>query len=136
VKTVVGWLIVVGHLSIAAAVLFARDDVFDFSQKIGVLLVLGPVFSVYFVSVVRRFIVDAQQRRIGEKVNANFVGICLLLPSVQLLFVHYLIYYYPSTISGDIDSLQRWISGMEVFLGGTVGLVVDDLFPRQTDVKG
>jgi hypothetical protein len=52
VKAIVGWIIVLGHVSIGAVVLFAKDDVFTPNQKISVLLVLAPVFSIYFVAVV------------------------------------------------------------------------------------
>lgn len=134
-KSIVGWLIIFGHLSIGAAVLFARDDVFDFSQKISIILVLSPVFSVYFISVVRSFIEHAETVALGKKVNLNFVGVAVLLPAIQLFGVHYLVYSYPSSFAVDTASLQRWISGMEVFLGGTVGLLVDDLFPKKANAE-
>ena len=130
VKSIVGWIIVLGHLSLGAVVFLAKDDVFTPDQKTSVLLVLAPVFSIYFVSVVRGFIASGADVSDGPYVNWNFVGITILLPAVQLIAVMYLILKYPSGIAADTDTLQRWLSGLEVFLGGSVGLVVENLFPK------
>ncbi|RWE16027.1 MAG: hypothetical protein E5V92_17930 [Mesorhizobium sp.] len=113
-------------------ILIAKDSVFNQSQKISILLILGPVFSIYFVSVVRGFIETQADLSAGSAVNYNFVAIAIFLPVVQLAAVFYLLYSYPGSIAADTDGLQRWISALEVFLGGTVGLVVDNLFPKKT----
>jgi hypothetical protein len=130
VKSIVGWIIVLGHLSIGAVVLLAKDNVFNPSQKSAVLLVLAPVFSIYFVAVVRSFIAGRENSGPGTAVNYNYVAIVVLLPIVQLAAAHYLVISYPGAIATDTQALQQWLSALEVFLGGTVGLIVENLFPK------
>jgi hypothetical protein len=130
IKSIVGWIIVLGHFLVGFVVLIGKDAVLDADQKISVLLVLAPVFSIYFVSVVRGFIASAEDMTSGPIVNLNFAAIALLLPLAQFFAVLYLTISYPSSIVPNIDDLQKWLSALEVFLGGTVGLVVDNLFPK------
>ncbi len=133
VKSIVGWIIIIGHLSVAIMILIFKDNVFSGDQKLSILLIISPVFSIYFVAVVRSFLSTAYETGPGRKVNANFATICILLPLVQISFVHYIILTYPDVIAGDVDSLQRWLAGLEIFLGGSLGLIADDLFPKAAD---
>jgi hypothetical protein len=95
-----------------------------------VILTLSPVTAVYFVAVVKSFIVSQHIFDPGPPVNLNFVGVAILVPVALVGFISYLILRYPGSIAGDVNSLQTWTAASEVALGGAVGLIIDDLFPK------
>jgi hypothetical protein len=127
-KSIVAWIIILGHLGLIVTLL--TNEILSVDQKIKVLLALAPIATAYFVAVVKNIIGAQKVFAPGPMVNVNFVAISILLPSIFILFIFYLIKGYPTQLADDSDLLQRWIAGLEVGLGGTVGLVVDDLFPR------
>ena len=127
-KTIVGWVIVCGHLIILAALILQRDLSSD--QKTKILLTLSPIATTYLVSVVKSFISNSAPVVNLTPVNMNYVLITIILPVVLLLFIFYFIAAYPTSLADSSDALQKWVASVEVALGGTVGLVVDDLFPR------
>ena len=129
-KSIVGWLIVVGHFALVVCVLTQGEMSPD--QRVKIMLTLGPIATAYFVSVVKNFIANPGPVQGTSPVNANFFSICLMLPAAFMGFIAYLIIQYPSSIADNSDSLQQWIAAIEIALGGTVGLVVDDLFPRKS----
>jgi hypothetical protein len=131
VKTTVGWTIIVGHFTLGGMVLL--NSLFTTDQRIAILLVLAPVFTAYFVSVVRSFVENILPVPSGPRVSWNYALICIIIPLAQFSTAFYLLLSYPSDISSDAQNLQKWLSGTEVFLGGTLGLVVDNLFPKRQD---
>jgi hypothetical protein len=129
-RTIVGWLMIVGHLGLIVLILLHLDKYLDAKQKMQVILTLSPVTAAYFVSVVKSFVVDQEIFEPGRPVNLNFVGVAIVLPGCLIGFLYYLVLRYPDTIASDVNSLQTWTAAAEVALGGTVGFVVDDLFPK------
>jgi hypothetical protein len=131
VKTATGWIILLGHLFIIVLILLYLDKYLDSKQKMQVILTLSPVTAAYFVSVVRGFITSQLDFGPGILVNWNYVGISVIIPLALISFIVYLIVRYPSSIAGDVSTLQTWTAAAEVALGGSVGLIVDDLFPKK-----
>jgi hypothetical protein len=132
VKSLAGWIIILGHVGLIALILFYLDAFLDAKQKMQVILTLSPVTAAYFVSVVKGFVAEQGILDAGPAVNLNFVGISILVPLCLIGFLAYLILRYPSSIAGDVNSLQTWTAAAEVALGGAVGIVVDDLFPKKS----
>jgi hypothetical protein len=118
VKTLTGWIILLGHLGIIVLILLYLDRYLDAKQKMQVILTLSPVTAAYFVSVVRGFISGQLDFGPGDLVNFNFVGIAILIPSALILFIVYLILRYPSSIAGTSllcrlgPRLPRWLLGV------------------------
>lgn len=131
VKTLAGWIIICGHIGLILLILFYLDDYLNAAQKLQVVLTLSPVTAAYFVSVIRTFVAEQANLEPGLPVSVNFVAVSVLLPSCLVGFLAYLILKYPSSIAGDVNSLQTWTAAAEVALGGAVGLVVDNLFPKR-----
>jgi hypothetical protein len=129
VKTVTGWIIILGHLGLAVTAVIVLGPYLNGSQLVDVLLVLSPITLAYFTAVVTGFIRGKFDKGPGRAVNYNFAGVAILIPIVLTLFVAYVLLSYPNGIASDVSTLQRWIAGVEAVLGTTVGLVVNDLFP-------
>lgn len=136
IKTIAGWIIIIGHLGLAVLALIVLNPYLEGAQIVDVLLVLSPITLAYFTSVVTNFVANPAVQGPGEPVNRNFAAVVILLPSFLVLFLAYLILRYPSDMAGDVSTLQRWIAGIEALLGTTVGLVVTELFPRQARAGG
>lgn len=132
-RTLVGWIMIIGHFLVIFLLVF--QDSMSYEQKIKILLTLGPIATAYFVSVVKSFILNSEPVTNTTKVNMNYFSIAILLPTVFMVFIIYLVISYPSALIGNSDSLQQWIASIEIALGGTVGFLVDDLFPKGKEVK-
>jgi cytochrome bd-type quinol oxidase subunit 2 len=130
-SSITGWLIILGHFGLIALILLYLDSYLNASQKMQVILSLCPVTAIYLIAVVRSFLAKQRQFDQGEPVNGNMVGISILFPAAIISFLAYLILRYPSSIAGDVSSLQTWTAASEVAFAGTVGLIVEDLFPSQ-----
>jgi hypothetical protein len=128
-SSITGWLIIVGHFGLIGLILFYLDAYLNGPQKMQVILTLCPVTAVYLVAVVKSFLAGQRRFDKGDPVNANMVGISILFPLALLSFLAYLILRYPSSIAGDLNALQTWVAASEVAFAGTVGLIIDDLFP-------
>lgn len=131
-KTIVGWLIVIGHLIVFSYIIIGKDASWNLDRKITAILTLAPVFAAYFVSVVQSFISDQSNFDPGQNINANFIGVSILLPLVLFAVVGYTLYSFPSQEFDKPEQLQRWLSAIEIGFGGTVGLIIEDLFPRKS----
>jgi hypothetical protein len=94
------------------------------------LLASGAKTAVYLVAVVKSFLARQRQFDQGHRVNGNMIGISILFPVTLFSFLAYLILRYPSSIAGDVNSLQTWTAASEVAFAGTVGLIIEDLFPN------
>ena len=130
VKTVVGWSIVLGHIGILVYIFVGKSDTWDLDRKMAAALTVAPVFAAYFVAVVKNFVGTAEEAGRGPKVNYNYAVISFFVPACLLIGVAYVIYIFPSDDFADPQRLQQVLAGLEVCLGGVVGLVVDNLFPR------
>lgn len=130
VKSVVGWAILVGHATILAYVFLGKSDVWTFNQQWTVALTVAPVTAVYFSAVVKNFIQQGSAKELGGEVNLNYAGVSIVIPVSLFCLVLYVIQAYPSQQLDDVDTLQKVVAGAETMLGGVVGYVVDNLFPR------
>jgi hypothetical protein len=129
VRTLVGWIIILGHLGLIGIVLIALPSVLDRSKIVTLLLTLGPVATAYFAAVVKTFIRSGKSFASGRPVNMNYAVVAILIPTLFLVALGWMILSYPSDLAGDVESLQQWIAGLETALGGTVGFIVAEIFP-------
>jgi hypothetical protein len=130
-SSITGWLIILGHFGLIMLILIYLDSYLNASQKMQVILSLCPVTAVYLVAVVRSFLARQRQFDQSYRVNGNMIGISILFPIALISFLAYLILRYPGSIAGDVSSLQTWTAASEVAFAGTVGLIIEDLFPNQ-----
>lgn len=128
-SSIAGWLIIGGHFGLIALVLLFLDRYLNANQKMQVILTLSPVTAAYLVAVVRSFVRGQARFNKGPLVNGNMIGISILFPALLISFLAYLILRYPSSLAGDVSSLQTWTAASEVAFAGTVGMIVEDLFP-------
>jgi predicted benzoate:H+ symporter BenE len=135
VRTLVGWIIILGHLALIGIVLIVLPGKLEQAQIATVLLTLGPVATAYFAAVVKTFIRTGKSFAAGRPVNMNYAVVAILIPSVFLVALASMIFAYPSNLAGDVQSLQQWIAGLETALGGTVGFIVAEIFPDTKDVE-
>jgi len=129
VKTIVGWTIVIGHLGILIYIFLGKSGTWDIDRKMSAALTIAPVFTAYFVAVVKNFIARGEEFGPGPMVNFNYAAISFIVPICLLAGVIYVIYTFPSEQFSEPERLQQVLAGLEVCLGGVVGLVVDNLFP-------
>jgi hypothetical protein len=130
VKTIVGWTIVLGHIGILVYVFLGKSDTWDVDRKMSAALTVAPVFTAYFVAVVKNFIAKGEESGPGPMVNYNYAAISFFVPACLLAGVAYVVYAFPSEQFSEPERLQQVLAGLEVCLGGVVGFVVDNLFPR------
>lgn len=129
-KSVVGWLVIIGHLLVFLFIVIGKDSEWNLDRKINAILTLAPVFTAYVVSVVQSFIGEQCTFDRGPVVNINFIAVSILFPVTLFAIIGYTLYSFPSQEFDRPEQLQRWLSAIEVGFGGTVGLIVEDLFPR------
>jgi len=130
VKTIVGWTIVLGHIGIIVYIFLGKSGTWDVERKMSAALTVAPVFTAYFVSVVKNFIAKGEELGPGPVVNYNYAAISFFLPACLLGGLVYVVYSFPSEQFSEPERLQQILAGFEVCLGGVVGYVVDNLFPR------
>src|ERR1700752_1340298 len=123
VRTLVGWIIILGHLGLIGIVLVVLPSVLDRPKIVTLLLTLGPVATAYFAAVVKTFIRSGKSFAAGRPVNMNYAVVGTLIPTLFLGALGWMILSYPSDLAGDVESLQQWIAGLETALGGTVGFI-------------
>jgi hypothetical protein len=129
VRTLVGWIIIVGHLGLIGIVLIALPPILDPPKIVTLLLTLAPVATVYFAAVVKTFIRSGKSFAAGRRVNMNYAVVAVLIPTLFLAALAWMILSHPSNLAGDAESLQQWIAGLETALGGTIGFIVAEIFP-------
>lgn len=131
VKAIVGWIIILGHMLIIAYIFVGRPEYLDMSTRTATALTVAPVTAVYFTNVVKSFLGSATQTDPGDRVNWSYTAISVLIPTSLMVSIVYIISIYPREQFTTPQQLQATLSGLEVCLGGTVGLVVDSLFPKR-----
>ena len=134
VKTTVGWTIIAGHLGIILYIFAGKTDTWDINRQISAALTVAPVFTAYFVAVVKSFVDSGSDHGPGRMVNWNYAIISFLLPVCLMAGVVYVVYVFPTEQFSKPESLQQVLAGLEVLLGGVVGYVVDNLFPRPEQI--
>jgi hypothetical protein len=127
-KTLGGWVVILGHLIILSWISLIGN--ISPEQRRTIALTLTPVLTVYFVALVKWFSSDSDPIESRTSAPFNVLLTSVLLPTILMSFAFYLIVSYPSSVAVSSDDLQQWIAGIEVALGLTVGLVVNDLIPR------
>jgi hypothetical protein len=128
VKSLTGWMIITGHVVIIAYIFVGRSDVLDMATRTAAALTVAPITAVYFTNVVKSFVAGASDIDGGERVNWNYAGVSFLIPLLLMVGIIYVLSIYPKEQFTKPEQLQAMLSGLEVCLGGTVGLVVDSLF--------
>jgi hypothetical protein len=128
-RYIVGAIIVGGHIGLLIVVLTYLSKLLEPDQQTKVLLSLGPVASTYFVAVVKTAIRERHNFSPSLHVSIEFSAIAIALSLVFVGGLYYFCLGFPNAIAQDTDSLSKWILGVEVALGGSLGLVVDVLFP-------
>src|SRR5262249_19083964 len=129
IRSIVGWIIIIGHLMTVGLAVILLTGKLDEAQLRSILLTLGPVATAYFAAVVTSFLCRRAEFESGPRVNLNFAAIAVILPTLFVAATMSLVATYPSTLAGNIESLQQWIAGIEIALGGTVGFLIAQLFP-------
>lgn len=130
VKTTVGWTIIVGHLGILLYIFFGKTATWDIGRQMSAALTVAPVFTAYFVAVVKSFVDSGTDHGPGVMVNWNYAIVSFVIPAFLMVGVLYVVYVFPTEQFSKPESLQQVLAGLEVLLGGVVGYVVDNLFPR------
>jgi hypothetical protein len=130
VKTIVGWTIIGGHIGIIIYIFFGKADTWDIHRQMSSALTVAPVFTAYFVAVIKNFVDTSEEFGPGRMVNWNYAAVSFLIPVCLMGGVFYVVYVFPTEQFSKPESLQQVLAGLEVLLGGVVGYVVDSLFPR------
>ena len=92
VRTLVGWIIILGHLGLIGIVLIALPSVLDRSKIVTLLLTLGPVATAYFAAVVKTFIRSGKSFAAGRPVNMNYAVVAILIPTLFLVALGWMIF--------------------------------------------
>lgn len=129
VKSWVGWIIIIGHFALGILAFFTLRRYMSIDEVVDVLLVMSPITLAYVFSVVRHFLGSPFDKSRGRRVNANFIGIALLVPLTLIFFIGAFFMFYGGEFVSSVSQLQRWVAGVEAMLGATVGMVVAELFP-------
>jgi hypothetical protein len=80
VKTVVGWTIIAGHLGIILYIFFGKTDTWDINRQMSAALTVAPVFTAYFVAVVKSFVDSGEESGPGRLVNWNYATVSFVIP--------------------------------------------------------
>jgi hypothetical protein len=136
IKSWVGWIIIIGHL-LLAVIAFARLRAYlTVDEIVGVLGVMSPITLAYMMAVVRHWMGTPFDRSLGKRVNKNFAGVVVLLPTVLIVAIGAFFFLYGGDVIANPSQLQRWVTGVEALLGSVVGFIVADLFPtKQTEAE-
>jgi len=129
VRTLVGWIIIVGHLFLVGIVIFWTSTALKPGERITILLTLGPVATAYFAAVVKSFMSTRLQFSKGRRVNLNYSIVAVLIPGIFMISLAWMLISFPDGIITDSEVLQQWIAGLETALGGTVGFIIAEIFP-------
>jgi hypothetical protein len=135
VQTVVGWILVLGHFALAGFIVIGKDATWTRDIKQAAILTISPVTVTYVVAVTKSWIDGQRLTGSGEFVNLNYSIIYILIPVLLILFLFYTVYSFPSEDFTKPEQLQQWLAGAEVVFGGTVGLIMSDLFKPHSPPK-
>ena len=129
VRTLLGWIIIVGHLALVGIVIFWTSTALRPNERITILLTFGPVATAYFAAVVKSFMSSRLSFARGRRVNMNYAITAVLVPGLFMLCLAWMLISFPDGLITDAEVLQQWIAGLETALGGTVGFIIAEIFP-------
>lgn len=135
-RNAVGAIIVLGHLGLLVVVVAYVSRALEPEQQTRVLLSLGPVAATYFVAVIKTSIRERYNPPNKIRVRRDFAVYAIAVVTFFMSALYYFCLRFPSGLTADGESLSQWISGTEVALGGTLGLIVDALFPGPAEYRG
>src|SRR4051794_39721316 len=119
VRTLVGWIVIVGHLALVGIVIFWTSTALKPGERITILLTFGPVATAYFAAVVKSFMSTRLSFAKGRRVNMNYALVAVLIPGLFMACLAWMLISFPDGLITDAQVLQQWIGGLETALGGT-----------------
>jgi hypothetical protein len=133
-RTISGWLFVVGHMSTFAALflwaLFWSSRGFDAISDIVPLLL--PVTGVTFMAAVKAFWKD--DAGAGSKcVSLNFALAAILIPGVLVVAIWCLIGAYVTQAAASPQTVKIGISICQLFFGTAVAFIVENVFGEKIE---
>jgi hypothetical protein len=131
VRTLVGWIVIVGHLALVGIVIFWTSTALKPGERITILLTFGPVATAYFAAVVKSFMSTRLSFAKGRRVNMNYALVAVLIPGLFMACLAWMLISFPDGLITDAQVLQQWIAGLETALGGTVGFIIAEIFPAE-----
>jgi hypothetical protein len=134
-RYVIGAIILGGHIGLLILVVVRLGSVLEPDQQTRVLLSLGPVASTYFVAVIKTAIRERYNLGPSQVVSIEFSSFAVVLSVFFVGSLYYFCLSFPGSVAQDSESLAKWISGVEVALGGSLGLIVDVLFPAGVETR-
>ena len=127
VAAIVGAGILLGHLGLIPFV-FSMNTLLT-SQKLEVLLLVGPITAASVVTAVQFAMRNAASRLDQtEEVNAFFVFVAVTVPAALLAFIYIVCILKQRGDITDAAQLKSAIGVLELFMGASYALVVDSLF--------
>lgn len=124
----VGFSIIGSHLLSFALVLFG--SYLTSAEKTEVSLLLGPIFSVYVTSIVRRFM--SLEKFDATPVHPALAIMGIGLASIFSVAVPVAVWSFESGRIADFAALKSSLGIMEMALGVYTGALVDRLFGNET----
>src|SRR4051794_11077879 len=111
IQTIVGWVIVLGHFSLAGMIVTMKDDTWTRDLKQSAILTISPVTVAYVVAVVKAWIDGQRVMGSGDPVNWNYAAISIIIPTLLLAFLFYTVHAFPASDFTKPEQLQQWLAG-------------------------
>ena len=125
--TIIGTLILLSHVFVSIYLWF----VFGAPDESVAKEVSFPVTIIYSLGFVK-WMIDNQQRRVGQKVNYAYVVMVSIISCVMIVgHIALPLIYYPMELT--VDQLNGGFVFLESAFGALFALVFSDLFEKATD---
>jgi hypothetical protein len=128
-KVIIAAILILGHLAAMAVCLMVLSR--RYPNVLELILVLSPVFTLYSIAVFRDMARNAQvdPLRPDPPLSKAFSFFSILFVSAFCIGILYVMkLFVDQTIPTD-SIFRQWLSGIEVVLGGYLGVIMDTLFP-------
>lgn len=138
-----------GHVTVVAAVTICMSHVLLLpyiyfgvsrippSDRIDIAMLIGPMTTAYFITIVRFGIDNRYQNLIESSRYVNFLYVFVAsvstIPLLSGLYI--MIYQYENLNIDSIDVLKRCIGVVELFFGAAFALFADTVFGGSQEVK-
>jgi hypothetical protein len=123
-----GWIVVLGHLVLLTWA-WGQSTILPEEREM-IAYMVAPVSAIYLIGLVKWLSSYGDPIEFPEPASGSVLLTSLVLPGTLILMALYLVMSYPGPLADTSDWLQLWLGGIELAIGATVGLVVNDLVPH------
>jgi hypothetical protein len=136
-RIAVGWTVIAVHLVAFFTILFLKAGYDSAQERQDAALLLIPITAAYVTAIVRRALAEGEISDYGPIVNIEFVGAVVLITGGFLAAILFVVFEYSSTsnIIPNVDVLRKYLLYIEIGIGASFGLIVEDLFGKVVPVS-